>query len=408
MRPLPPDLDMVFVPEFVGPSALGRWGGCRLKLMASSREWKLDRLAAGPMATIGTLVHRVFERWAWEPAHATDAASIFEEEYERLRQELIEDPDRCHFADFHITRTVQEWFRLKALVLSRCTEATKLPRLTSSHKNRMKGAQGIEPAAIPVGSAWHEFPLKSRSLRLRGQADLIRRTGSHAYEIRDYKSGAILDEDGSVKEEVAIQLQAYGLMLLERAPDSTVTLVVDNGSEHAVAFEGQAREDAVQRITSLLEGFDAGMAVRATEVAQPGAGCSGCNIRHTCTAYKRVARHWWAEYPQELERIPKDTWGAVAAIRSLQQEAHVMLEDDARRRVHVDALHKRHGLSNIHNGRRLFFFDLASTGVGIGFDGRKYHSRGFYELPRDRRERRAWTTQVFEQADESRGDGESG
>ena len=73
----------------------------------------------------------------------------------------------------------------------------------------------------------------------------------------------------------------------------------------------------------------------------------------------------------------------------------VTLEDSAGRRVRIDRLAHRHGITASYVGRVLWLFDLESPVPGRDFKGHRYHPRVFHELPRDRRERRAWGAQVF-------------
>jgi hypothetical protein len=71
------------------------------------------------------------------------------------------------------------------------------------------------------------------------------------------------------------------------------------------------------------------------------------------------------------------------------------LKDDAGRRVRVDGLDVRHGVTPKAVGRRIWLFGLEATGPTRGFDGARFHPRSFHELPRDRLERRAWALDVF-------------
>ena len=73
----------------------------------------------------------------------------------------------------------------------------------------------------------------------------------------------------------------------------------------------------------------------------------------------------------------------------------VVLRDDAGRRVRIDGLDPRHGITSSQIGKRMWLFGLEATGATRGFDGARFHPRSFHELPRDRMERRAWALQVF-------------
>jgi hypothetical protein len=112
--------------------------------------------------------------------------------------------------------------------------------------------------------------------------------GRNAFEIRDYKTGSVLDEDGCVKEEVALQLRAYGLMILENHPTASVRLVVDDGLDHEVEFDEVARIAAMKTIEGILARVPAAGILQIDRTARPGAGCFGCRVRHVCPAYRAV------------------------------------------------------------------------------------------------------------------------
>jgi hypothetical protein len=79
--------------------------------------------------------------------------------------------------------------------------------------------------------------------------------------------------------------------------------------------------------------------------------------------------------------------------------ARVMLMDDAGRRVRIDGLDRRHGLTDSVISQRVSFFELEASGPARDFNGRRFHPRSFHELARDRRERRAWSAQLFVEAE---------
>ena len=120
-----------------------------------------------------------------------------------------------------------------------------------------------------------EVPLSSSALRLRGRADRIRRVEANTYEICDYKSGTVLDEDGAVKDSIALQLRAYGLMFLESQPRAKLLLVVDIGKELLVPFDDAAREQAQARIEGLISALPTAGNRPMNEITKPGADCLG-------------------------------------------------------------------------------------------------------------------------------------
>lgn len=381
MRELPPLLTAVQVPTFLSPSALGAWGGCALKLVAATRgSVPVERLNASPELSIGSFAHRVIERF--EKSMDLTATEVFEAEYERLRDELSRDPLRAHFADLASTKTMADWARLRAWILSRCER----PERAGS-----SGSSGAVPAS---GS---ELQLESSALRLRGSADRIRRVGANAFEVRDFKSGSVLDEDGVIKLEIRLQLLAYGLMVAGKHPRATIRLVVDDGSEHEVAFDANARSEAHREIASITINVPPSGAAEADQLASPGPACLGCSVRHVCRSYRVAAPTWWNQYPGNLPVLSRDSWGTVSEIRRIgsTERVDLVLNDDAGRRVRIDRVDPRHGLRDDVVGRRVWMFDLESSGGGRDFDGHRFHPRAFHEHACDRRERRAWRLQVY-------------
>ncbi len=382
MKPIPPQITEVTVPECFSPSALGSSGECRLRLVIASlpRTGGPERLVSGPEAAVGTLLHRVLER----AGRGTNASpeEIFREEYDRAVGDLRRDPRRAHFAELASTRSLAEWARVKAWVLARAARETG-PRTSSGRRGSVE--ERVEGA---------EVALESRTLRLRGKADRIRQLGPRLFEVRDFKTGATLDEQGQIKDHIALQLQAYGLLLLERRQGVEVRLVVDDGEDREVAFEADARvaaKGALRRITGTMP--PPGPAL-AEELASPGQRCWGCSARHVCPAYRARAPLWWKEFPRGVERLPNDVWGTVLEVLGADR-VDVVLRDDAGRRVRIDGLDARHGIASSFVGRRLWLFGLEATGATRGFDGARFHPRSFHELPRDRMERRAWALEIF-------------
>ena len=238
-------MNEVTVPDCFSPSALGASARCRLKLVvASSRRPEGDeRLASGPEAMVGTVLHRVLERVAQGDELSPD--EVFQQEYARAVDELQRDPRRNHFADLASTRSLAEWNRTKHWVLARATKQASPARR--------------KPAATPWQGNFRitgpEVAFLSPTLRLRGKADRVRQLGASAFEIRDFKTGVVLDERGEVKPEIALQLWAYAFMLLERRPGCDVRLAVDDGAEREVAFDADARTRAKRVLDELLEGI---------------------------------------------------------------------------------------------------------------------------------------------------------
>jgi hypothetical protein len=337
---------------------------------------------------VGILVHRVLENW--ERGEGTgDPLEFFDTEYARLRADLEQDASRRHFADLAATKGSQGWARLRSWVGERCRQVERrVPRRTGA------AAGAAIRWDVPLGP---ERRLSSDRLRLGGQADRVRALGAHSYEIRDYKSGNAVDNDGEVKPAIQIQLRAYGLLVLELDPKASVRLVVDDGGERDVAFDATAQAQAREEILDIVARVPPPGTVDARDLARPGAGCHGCPIRHVCPAYREAAPAWWRSIPSDVQRVPDDIWGTLTEVLSNPETLRVdlLLADVAGRRVRIDGLDARHDAAGIPTRSRVWLFGLQATGRPRGYDGKRFHPRVFHELPRDAHERRAWSTILF-------------
>jgi RecB family exonuclease len=193
---------------------------------------------------------------------------IFLDEYDRTVEEIRRDLHRAHFAELVSTQSPSEWARMKSWVL---VQAAHQPPLTSQSRHAV-GSHAPPAAGV-------EMRLESLTLRLKGRADRIRQLGPHVFEVRDFKTGAILDDQGEIKQEIALQLQAYGLLLIERRPDAEVRLVVDNGDEREVPFDSEERRIAKDELKRIADSMPPSGRASANDLADPGQCCFGCPIR---------------------------------------------------------------------------------------------------------------------------------
>ncbi len=383
MEFLPPPLQEVDIPDLFSPSALGTAPECTLRFVLASQR-SVDpgeRLPPGPEATIGTLFHRVMERAA--KGECLNATTIFDEEYQAACEALSRDARRRHFANVASTKVPLEWKKLRAWVISRAERIRPDPRLADSLTPR--------PARRTTGA---EIALQSQTLRLRGTADAIQRVATNCFVIRDYKTGATRDEDGNIKRGIVLQLQAYGLLLRERYPTASIRLLVDDGSDHDVPFDRDAEQAARKAISGIIGRLPRAGKTDALALASVGSACFGCPVRHRCPAYQEIAPTWWSRYPNDIKRVPNDLWGEVISVLEAETIS-VVLRDAASRKVRVDRLSNRHGITKESVGSRLFFFALESSVPWRGLGGNRCHSRSFHEIARDRMERTAWAMQVF-------------
>ena len=382
---LPPPIDVVAAPVSYSVTAITSSEACRLRTVLScSKTWH-PRLPMGPEASIGSLVHEVRERWEEGLTDAATPAEFFDQVYQATRESLSKDPLRRHFADLEATRTRSAWARVRRLAVG--DPPPPMPKPITEGKSESKKSVGLR-----VGS---EVDLASMSLRLHGRADRIDRAPDGTWVVRDYKTGSALGPDGEIREIYALQMQCYGLMIRDEAPGAIVRLILDDGEQHEVLFDPDAEEAVRARVDAMVAAMPPAHAtVGAGLLATPGASCTMCSFRLACESYREVAPRWWRSYPEDVDTIPGDTWGRVVCITT-KGTLSLTLDDAAGRRVSVERLDLRHELDGIQAGSPLWLFSLNAAGRGRGTDGRRYHPRNFYEMPRDRWERRAWAATVY-------------
>ncbi|WP_373064608.1 PD-(D/E)XK nuclease family protein, partial [Gemmatimonas sp.] len=289
LRPLPDCVESVTVPRSFSVTALVAAGGCRLRAVLSSSSTSY-RLPSGPEAAIGTFVHVVREKWACRSDHRLTAAQVFDAEYDIMRQRLRGDPDRAHFAELASTKSPSEWSMIRSQSVLPCTPlAPAAPSMGTS-----VGKGGI-PKGLRIGS---EIDLESATLRIRGRADRIDREGAHRWVVRDFKTGSALTPAGEPRPEYVLQMQFYGVMVLEADPSAQVRLLLDDGEQHEVPFDERtaaATRRNLQALAAAMPAPDA--AVTAGELASPGPCCASCSHRIVCRAYRAKAPIWWRDYP---------------------------------------------------------------------------------------------------------------
>lgn len=378
MGTLPEPVSEIVVPQFFAPSSIGAPGECRLKLaMASSqKDREYGAMVSGPDAAIGTLIHRVIECAAREEQGTVE--EIFDREYEKAISLLASNSITKHFSDLKATKSLMEWTAKRAWALDRAQSVRPIAKL-KAHRSKFDRA--------PLGGS--EKRLESAALRLKGSVDLVRVLEPGIVEVRDFKTGGVYDGEGNIKKEVILQLQAYGLMLLEQQSDLDVRLVVDDGQEREIVFDGDARIAARIALEEIVESMPAPGPTDARLLATPGPSCRGCSFRHVCAAYLDAAPGWWEKFPPGIEMIPLDTWGRIVGINGRT----LVLNDESGRRVHVSNLDARHG--SFSDCSRVWLFGLRSKGYSRGFDGAVFHPRSFHELPMERGGHRAWTLTLF-------------
>lgn len=380
---LPPRLAAANVPRLFAVTALAEARDCRLRLVLQSQSIRreIPRLPAGPAAALGTLAHRYFSARA---VASEMAVSLFERIHREFAGELATNSATTHYADLPSVIGLSAWSRFRLEVIE-----------------RRKGSAPVLPPSRPRSAVrgtifGRERPLASQRLRLNGRADKITRLQEGTIEIRDYKTGEILDTDGEILAHIAFQLRAYGLLVLEQSPGLPVRLIVDDGTEHDVGFTTRDQRRVRRLVNEINSDLPAGRRLDALSLATAGEACTTCAFRHCCGAYLDAAPAWWRMPASGPADIPRDVWGVVVQVSSSADGVFsVAITDAIGRRVRLDRLDSARWREKPKVGDTVWAFNLESPVSRARARAAKLHPTSFYECPADSTQQRAWALQLF-------------
>jgi RecB family exonuclease len=376
---LPPPETEVSVPSMFAVTSVANAGGCLLKLVTSGSEWRHKRLPRGPEAIVGSLLHRVSERWM-KGDGVGRPDEIFDDELSRFNAELATRRD-AQFVPIEKTRSPLEWIIMRREAIARCKALPRAVRYIAegslSERHRAFGAE-----------IWLEAP----SLGLKGKADEVVDTGTQIV-IRDYKTGSVHGPSGALKPSIILQLRLYGLIAALSYPGRRIALEVDALDVRTVVdWDDNVRNETERDWLETRRRLE-GESVVPGAVASPGACCRFCRIRHRCDAYLSTAPSWWSDSHHRDECPPLDTWGKVNSVEHRRGRATISLTDAAGRSVRITDLDA--AVRTWHPGEVAYFFGLERSGRSSGWGATTNHPQDFHEFPPDRSARRAWGLACF-------------
>ena len=303
---------------------------------------------------IGNITHRLYDRasnlnyqsesstneWKMKDARAQFQELVREEE-EKLRkcpvnEFLLPLEDIKNFSNKR-AKACQEAieYRKKAIErdsrISRNRESIRsIPRLTGSEVEVWDSRRKIEGYCPDVG----DFSVK-------GSIDYVS-VSNDGYEILDYKTGKIVDEDGKVKREYEVQILLYSAMLRMTSIQAGIPLQVVKGVlKHAFSREkreielGRDREDAL--LDSAVSGLEdinrvVGGAETTDEIterlASPGLeACRFCDYRAGCAPFQESLRQWMIDNTDDVSDVIGIVKSAPTNSRPGSNEFQFMLED---------------------------------------------------------------------------------
>jgi hypothetical protein len=220
--------------------------------------------------------------------------------------------------------------------------------------------------------------------------DVVRKVDGRV-TIKDLKTGRVDDDDGQIYGPVQRQLRLYGLAVRWLEPEAVIRLVVDDGTEHVIEFDGGVARDVEMWLRDLLDRLPPHTEAEAEDLATVGEWCRWCPFRHVCPAYVSVAPQLWSGGAPF--RLPLDIWGRVQAISPRGGLLELDLRDAGGRRVKIFGVDSRR-VGSIQSDDTLYFIGLRAR-LRRSQGGEWHHPLNFYEVSPDGRQDRAWSLEIF-------------
>jgi RecB family exonuclease len=362
---LPRAIGNVTAPPLFSPSRFASLIQCPLKEIHGLPEE--DMLPPSPLAILGGVIHEVMkearvDRTQYEPSATESVENLLERKIRLMEKRLSEDPQTKRLVPLRRAVGKTEYRNRKALLRSwaktLCGEDRERCLATSSKGSGTRGrhdAELAETTRIPVGA---EQSIRVSSLRLSGRPDLIELDEDGTHHITDFKTGNLLDRAGKPKEDYALQMRLYALMLQEIDESARVRLWLEGSARVEIPWNEGHAEETLEQLLSVIKQLPTGRVLSANSFARTGTQCGSCRIRHRCSRYRNVAPVWWTEKSSRVKVAPFDIWGDVQAVAAEGEgPVEMLLLDAAGRQVRVAGICAQ----DVRLGDRVWFFDLQPT-----------------------------------------------
>lgn len=401
---LPESLGVVEIPRQLNVTRLASSGPCLLRPVAPLE--RIPREPAGPRAEFGRIVHRLLDLCAsgrlGTGETPSEAAEAFDYLVERAKRRLSSDTDTQRYADLSAAFGNQEWAKSRWHAIARAKEVARKPHPrphTQSLRNKEPPSlSSLLNSNMRIAS---EVAFESTTLRITGRMDLLE-TQPTEVRISDYKSGKVFEADGSLSEEIVIQLQLYGLAVIDLTPQRRVSLrVIGSRGEAMLPFGDEERRRVREWLMTRLEQLPVGAQVHASQLAVVGPQCRRCGVRVVCPKYREAVADLWMRTDGQFA-IPLDVAGTVIEGNQQDEYTWVKLRDLSGRTVKVHRLRPAKELT-FSTEEIVWFFDLASI-EARGSDLPWRHPRNFHEIASFPGEETAWTLRAFSTNTQSRDD----
>ena len=241
----------------IGVTSLPMLRSCpRMVALARFGDRK-DRLpATHPFAVLGTIYHDFLERIArgdaGNPPDASGFNVVWEDRITEIERRLHETPDACWLP---IRSTMRDLERTRLRAFRAANTLTVTPMRTGSTppggSTSFQGAPRLRGPEVPVKIDVGEWSI-------RGKIDMVLEVGGRLHII-DYKTGAVLDDQGAVKAEYAEQLQLYAGMLdgMNGGRADVLELVDRTGKKNRIPADWRQIDELVSTSVQSVRDFAA-------------------------------------------------------------------------------------------------------------------------------------------------------
>ncbi|MBN9685233.1 MULTISPECIES: PD-(D/E)XK nuclease family protein [unclassified Corallococcus] len=397
--PLPSPFERVEVPALFSPSRFGALGRCKLSVLGERSASVL--LPPSLHALVGTLVHHVRRElseghWKAELSQEQACTLLMAEVTQQAEAQLAGMASTEALVPLREAMGLRTW-ELREMRLRRWAS-----RLVLKGKNgpvrplgdlmAVPTGQGPDTLRLETGDeAWLVAP----SVRLRGRADRIEQTVLGTFDIIDFKSGRLHDEEGQLLPDATLQVRLYALAA-EEAGAGAVRLFLEGDDRHHVPWGDMERGETRALLRTISTKLPAGKTLGAEDLAEAGPHCRGCRLRPSCRRYLEWGPKAWTHPQLPGQEPPLDVWGTLESVATGARGDTVELRDANGHLVIVDGVNPARELGAIAAGEPVYFFELERT-EDRRAHGRVMHPRNFHEYPPDggRRLRQARSLQAF-------------
>ena len=209
-----------------------------------------------------------------------------------------------------------------------------------------------------------EKELKSKDGHLIGRPDLFRIHGTAA-TVWEYKTGAIREENGSVRADYMDQVTLYAALIFDNFSVEVVETSLESldGDRHEVSIGRKTASTFLQNVANTLAATNeqARSVRRLTELASPSPdACSYCSLRALCTSFKGKQDELSLKGDQFLA---EGTVGSITA-RSADGLMSVCLDDELRK-MKIQLLLPASAATEMSAGCRYQLLNLHRRGTSL-------------------------------------------